>query len=64
MYSILHGRIEDKKSAIFSIKLQGEKYRTSQNTMYCGGEPEHHIRNVTSLIAHKHVSCTCHESNL
>ena len=23
---------------------------TSQNTMYCGGEPEHHIRNVTSRI--------------
>ena len=37
---------------------------TCQNTMYCGGEPEHHIRNVTHvyiLIAHKHVSCTCHE---
>ena len=21
---------------------------TSQNTIYCGGKPEHHIRNVTS----------------
>ena len=30
--------------------------------MYCGGEPEHHTRNI--LIAHKHVSCTCHELNL
>ena len=40
---------------------------TSQNTMYCGGEPEasymkRHIA-VYILIAHKHVSCTCHESN-
>ena len=25
-------------------------YITSQNTMYCGGEPEHHTRNVTSRI--------------
>ena len=23
---------------------------TSHNTMYCGGEPEHHIHNVTSRI--------------
>ena len=36
---------------------------TNQNTMYCGGEPEHHVPNVISLIAHKHLSCTCHESN-
>ena len=26
---------------------------TSQNTMYCGGEPEHYIHNVT------HVSFNC-----
>ena len=26
-------------------------YITSQNTMYCGGEPEYHIRNVTSRIS-------------
>ena len=43
---------------------------TSQNTMYCGGEPEasytkcHIATRVYILIAHKHVSCTCHESNL
>ena len=43
-------------------------YTTSQYIIYCGGEPEHHIRNVTSrsyiLIAHKHNSCMCHESNV
>ena len=27
---------------------------TSQNTMYCGGEPEQH-HNTHILIAHKHV---------
>ena len=27
------------------------KIVTSQNTMYCGGEPEYHIRNVTSRIS-------------
>ena len=58
--------------AIHSVEINEPTYYniTSQNTMYCGGEPEHHIRNVTSrisiimLIAHKHDSCTCHESNL
>ena len=28
IYSILHGRIKEKKSAIYSIKWQGGKYRT------------------------------------
>ena len=25
-------------------------FKTSQNTMYCGGEPEHHIQNFTSRV--------------
>ena len=42
-------------------------YLTSQNTMYCGGEPEHkHVANKCTreeIRAHNNIKRTCHESS-
>ena len=44
---------------------------TSQNTMYCGGKPEHkriankcmHITMASYIELHTQNKCTCHESS-